>query len=350
MPTASFNGTYRVNSGSTSTSFSYNQPATLGAQSDTSGIIALYPVGVRVWQVSSSAVRPIINGTINGSNCASFPPIAMELSGGSPFVHNVHTEGFGVGVQVGDLSGTNGATLTNLKLNHNTTTGIVISNQWATAGGAPGALPTENINIFNLDVTGGPGTQTAQSIIDNRNGNTLTNAAGNGTVGYYLYGLNGVMTSAKPESGLVNAFDINNQTTAIYSANSTAAFSAGPTAVTIGTSSNLSGLSINGGTSLTGQTGTGGSIALSVSPALTGNPTAPTQASTDNSTRIATTAFVQSHLPQVAGSVSRLSQNSNISGTLDCLPFDGNVYAVPLSLGSKRGLRVRDCLGVGFLQ
>jgi hypothetical protein len=119
--------------------------------------------------------------------------------------------------------------LTNLKLNHNTTTGIVISNQWATAGGAPGALPTENINIFNLDVTGGPGTQTAQSIIDNLNGNTLTNAAGgNGAVGYYLFGLNGVMTSAKPESGLINAFDINGQTTAIYNGGSNPVFSAAP--------------------------------------------------------------------------------------------------------------------------
>jgi len=33
------------------------------------------------------------------------------------------------------------------------------------------------------------------------------------------------------------------------------------------------------------------------SPALTGSPTAPTQASSDNSTKIATTAFVQSHIP-----------------------------------------------------
>jgi len=245
---ATFNGTYRVLSFS-SPVFTY-QTSTTGGTTLGNGLVSPYPVGVRVWQVSSSAVRPIINGTINGSNCASFPPIAMELSGGSPFVQNVHTEGFAVGVQIGDLSGTNGATLTNLKLNHNTTTGIVISNQWATAGGAPGALPTENINIFNLDVTGGPGTQTAQSIIDNVNGNTLTNptgGGGNGAVGYYLFGLNGVTTSAKPESGLINAFDINGQMTAIYSGSSNAVFSAGPTAVSIGTGSNPSSLTINGG-------------------------------------------------------------------------------------------------------
>ena len=47
----------------------------------------------------------------------------------------------------------------------------------------------------------------------------------------------------------------------------------------------------NGGTGTTTSTGTG-NVVLSVSPALTGVPTAPTQISTDDSTRIATTAFV----------------------------------------------------------
>ena len=40
--------------------------------------------------------------------------------------------------------------------------------------------------------------------------------------------------------------------------------------------------------------GTGGP-AGTISPAFTGNPSAPTQTSTDNSTKVATTAFVQSH-------------------------------------------------------
>jgi hypothetical protein len=177
-----------------STSFKYQTSAVGG--SSLGGTISLYPVGVRVWQTSGSPVRPIINGTINGTNCSSPPPVAMDLSGGFPFVHNVHTEGFTVGVQLGDLSGTNGATLSNLKLENNTTTGIVISNQWQSAGGAPGALPTGNINIFNLDVTGGTGTATANSIIDKINGNTLTNlSGGNGSVGYYLFGLTHLVAS-----------------------------------------------------------------------------------------------------------------------------------------------------------
>lgn len=47
----------------------------------------------------------------------------------------------------------------------------------------------------------------------------------------------------------------------------------------------------SGGTGVTSSTGTG-SLVLSASPALTGSPTAPTQSANDNSTKIATTAYV----------------------------------------------------------
>ena len=55
------------------------------------------------------------------------------------------------------------------------------------------------------------------------------------------------------------------------------------------------------------------------SPALTGNPTAPTQASTDNSTSIATTAYVQSNLTNYATKTSlnnyvQLSGSQTITG------------------------------------
>lgn len=184
----------------------------------------------------------------------------MELSGGSPCVHNVHTEGFTVGVQLGDLSGTSGATLTNVKPNDNkTTTGIVISSQYLSAGSAPGALPKGNINIFNLDVTGGSAPPTTYSIIDNINSNTLTQANGNAGVAYYLFGLNGVMTSAEPESGLINAFDINGLTTAIYSGSASPSFSAGPSGATVGGGNTLqvgAGTAGNGSHILTAQSGT----------------------------------------------------------------------------------------------
>ncbi len=55
-------------------------------------------------------------------------------------------------------------------------------------------------------------------------------------------------------------------------------------------------LSVTGHTTFEGVTSTGatgtGNLVYSISPALTGNPTVPTQAATDNSTRSASTAYV----------------------------------------------------------
>ena len=62
----------------------------------------------------------------------------------------------------------------------------------------------------------------------------------------------------------------------------------GTTALTLGGTLAVA----NGGTGVTTSTGTGSTV-LSASPALTGTPTAPTIASSDNSTVLATTAFVK---------------------------------------------------------
>lgn len=51
---------------------------------------------------------------------------------------------------------------------------------------------------------------------------------------------------------------------------------------------------LNGGTGVTTSTGSGNTV-LSVSPALTGSPTAPTQTALDNSTKLATTAYVDAY-------------------------------------------------------
>jgi hypothetical protein len=61
-----------------------------------------------------------------------------------------------------------------------------------------------------------------------------------------------------------------------------------------------------------GTTGTG-SVVLSASPALTGSPTAPTQASTDNSTNIATTAFVAASAPRFGRKVISTTTYATIS-------------------------------------
>jgi hypothetical protein len=77
---------------------------------------------------------------------------------------------------------------------------------------------------------------------------------------------------------------------------------------------------LNGGTALTAQSGTGGTVAMAGSPALTGNPTAPTQRAGDNSTRLATTAYVATALSsayprQIAGSGSGY-RNLSVRGPL----------------------------------
>jgi hypothetical protein len=69
----------------------------------------------------------------------------------------------------------------------------------------------------------------------------------------------------------------------------------------------------SGGTGVTTSTGTG-SVVLSASPALTGNPTAPTQSAGDNSTKIATTQYVDSATGSLGTLASQNANNVSISG------------------------------------
>jgi hypothetical protein len=68
----------------------------------------------------------------------------------------------------------------------------------------------------------------------------------------------------------------------------------------------------NGGTGVTSSTGTG-SLVLSISPALTGTPTAPTASAGTSSTQIATTAFIATMYP--IGSIYTSTVSTN-PGTL----------------------------------
>jgi hypothetical protein len=84
----------------------------------------------------------------------------------------------------------------------------------------------------------------------------------------------------------------------------------------------------NGGTGVTTSTGTGSTV-LSISPALTGVPTAPTATAGSNTTQIATTAFVTN----VAGALGTMSSQNASSvaitgGTINGTTIGGTTAAV----------------------
>jgi hypothetical protein len=79
----------------------------------------------------------------------------------------------------------------------------------------------------------------------------------------------------------------------------------------------------NGGTGVTSATGSG-SVVLSVSPDLTGTPTAPTATAGNNTTQIATTAFVTSAVAAGGGgSTYSIGSNPSLGGYVFYVTPDG---------------------------
>lgn len=89
--------------------------------------------------------------------------------------------------------------------------------------------------------------------------------------------------------------------------------------LTVVTSETVPSIAINGGTAITGQTGTGGTVAMSASPAFTGTPTAPTATLGTNTTQIATTAFVLANAGGSASSIT-FSPLNLLSAGSDAIP------------------------------
>lgn len=92
---------------------------------------------------------------------------------------------------------------------------------------------------------------------------------------------------------------------------------------------------------ISNETGTG-SLVFADSPVFTGNPTAPTQATSDNSTRIATTAFVKAATTAVSlnfeTTTSNIKMNGTVSvGALDTVPRADHVHPTDTSRAAKNG-------------
>lgn len=93
--------------------------------------------------------------------------------------------------------------------------------------------------------------------------------------------------------------------------------------------------------SLTNETGSAGSVVFSVSPALTGTPTAPTASAGTSTTQIATTAFV-------AGNFTPLSTVNTQTGTSYTLEPSDLGKVVSFTNGSAIALTIPTGLGSSF--
>lgn len=115
-------------------------------------------------------------------------------------------------------------------------------------------------------------------------------------------------------------------TTVTTNANMTGAVTSVGNTTSLGSfsSANLSG-------ALTDKTGTGTNV-FSVSPALTGTPTAPTAATGDNTTQIATTAFVKAQgYATIAGSVTKYVAVLPTNGTNTTITIPATTHLVGTS-------------------
>ena len=301
-----FNGFYEITVAS-GTTFTYTINTTLVDTAGSGGSISTYTLPLRVW-TANTTVRPIRNVTISGTNCTNAFPAAWagaELSGKGPIlVEALHVEGYPIGIDIGALAGTAGVDLEQADLESGSATncvvtGVQINNQFGT--------PTD-IKIHNLEGTGAGtcGTPT-NLVVDLFNGNTITYAHNKRVSEYDLDG------SGFPHALLANCSDVSNGWcddgsknslrvggVIVYSVSDAtgAAAAATPAAGDNSTNVATTAFVVN-------------SFAPLASPAFTGTPTAPTPTTGDNSTKLATTAYVQNQTAGIpwltvgrAGSVS----------------------------------------------
>lgn len=208
-------------------------------------------------------------------------------------------------VPVGDLSGLGTGIATALAINVGTAGAPVVQN---------GALGTPSSGIAT-NITGTASGLTAGNVTTNANLTGAVTSVGNATTVVTNANLTGDVTSVGNATTLTNAPVIAKVLTGYVSgAGVVAATDSILTAIqklngNDATNANLTGAvtSVGNATSLgsftsaqllaalTDETGTGTAV-FSISPALTGTPTAPTAAAGTNTTQLATTAFVRAVL------------------------------------------------------
>lgn len=92
-------------------------------------------------------------------------------------------------------------------------------------------------------------------------------------------------------------------------------------------------------------TGTAGNVVLSVSPSLTGSPTAPTQSANDNTTKIATDAFVQAQFIANSVRVKLPTGTTNFYANSSSTGCTGGVPCLDTNDGLTTGTAKKTILG-----
>lgn len=203
-------------------------------------------------------------------------------------------------------------------------TGNYLATSWI-GGGSAVPLYIQNNGINSIEVSTGGAVK-------------LLNLAGSGTRMTVTLPDGTQSTQAIPGGGGGSVTGV-----AVATANGLAGTSDGASVVptlTLTTTVNAPILAGNGtAISAATTTGTGSTAVLSASPALTGNPTAPTQTQGDNSTKIATTAYVDALGGTILGAQKQIATtytNISTSGTSEQSLFNHNIAQSNLSSDGDR--------------
>jgi len=266
--TTNKHGFWQVWSVESSTVFTMIVPGGTASCAFSCGTAYFFPIGINV-NTSTTLMndRGFDSWTINCSNCPStsansnfsdYPPLGVQVSSGNIPLRNFHVEGYRAALCIGCFGASDNEVVDNFWGPVNVHTGIVISKQFLVT----------NVDIrnsrFNVNSNGSTG-HIVYTLIDYVNGNKLT-YTNNPLIHHYWLDANQV---AYFEGG--NCSEMSNGW--CYGSSGWTLYSNGSPVPTVNaaTAQNLTG-----------------------TPALPNGTTATTQGSGDNSSKLATTAYVQS--------------------------------------------------------